>query len=37
MEKSSRKIKERERIDRDEREQIEITLTHDVEVHATFE
>jgi ATP-dependent RNA helicase len=38
-ERSSRKRKgnERERVDRDDKEQIEITLTDDVEVHATFD
>jgi ATP-dependent RNA helicase len=37
--KQSRKRKavERERTDRDERENVEITLTDDVEVHATFD
>lgn len=33
----SRKRKERERVDRDEKENIEITLSDDVDVHATFE
>jgi ATP-dependent RNA helicase len=32
-----RKAVERERTDRDERENVEITLTDDVEVHATFD
>lgn len=36
-EKVSRKRKERERTERDARENIEITLTDDVEVHASFD
>jgi ATP-dependent RNA helicase len=32
-----RKAQERERTDRDDRENVEITLTDDVEVHATFD
>jgi ATP-dependent RNA helicase len=36
-EKVSRKRKERERTDRDDKEKIEITLTDDVEVHASFD
>lgn len=34
---ASRKRKDRERVDRDENEKMEITLTDDVEVHATFD
>jgi ATP-dependent RNA helicase len=34
---SGRKRKERERTDHDERENVEITLTDDVEVHASFD
>jgi ATP-dependent RNA helicase len=36
-EKVSRKRKERERVDHDTKENIEITLTDDVEVHASFD